>query len=178
MFNLHILTFHALRNILSNVLFHSWPKILLSGCRNCLLISQVTIIWSLMDLIHNNSAQICYIWNINYVFVSKKSIFFQFISLIPLLNTFLQQFVLYLHIHFIFSSMINNMLSQIWLEKTKRFHKHFMHLPAECVNHFVFFSFYVFDFKIKITQKLQPSRLPNIQSWLIKQVFQTTMVCP
>ena len=94
--------------------FHSWTKLLLSSCSNCLLISWVTRIWSLMDLVHNNSPQICYIWNVNYVLISKKSIFFQFISLIPLLKTLLLQFVFYLLIQFISSSMINNLLPQIY----------------------------------------------------------------
>ena len=49
-----------------------------------------------MDFIHNNSPQIWHIWNINSTFISKKSIFFQFISLIPLLKTLLLQFVFYL----------------------------------------------------------------------------------
>ena len=55
MLNLYLLTFHAPWNIFSHVLFHSWLKVLLSGCSNCPLISWVTRIWSLMDFIHDNS---------------------------------------------------------------------------------------------------------------------------
>ena len=124
------------------------------GCSNCLLISWVTRIRSLMDFIHNNSPQICYIWNINFAFISKKSIFFQFISLIPLLRTLLQQFVFYLLIQFISSSMTNNLLPQIGLANTKRCHMNFLHLPTKCISYLVLFPFYVLDFKIKLTQKL------------------------
>ena len=69
MLNLHLLTFHAFNNTLSNFLFHSWPKILLSACRNCLMISRVTRIWSFMDFIHNNSPQVCHMWNVHSIFI-------------------------------------------------------------------------------------------------------------
>ena len=151
MLNLYLLKFHAPWNIFSHVLFHSWPKILLPSCSNCLLISWVTRIWSLMDFIHHNSPQIYYIRNINYSFKSEKSIFFQFISLIPLLNTLLLQFVFYLLIQFISSSMTNNLLLQIWLANTKGCRMHFPHLPAECINYPIFLPFYVLDFEIKLT---------------------------
>ena len=71
--NLYLLKFHAPWNIFSDVLFHSWIKVLLSGCSNYLLISRVTRIWSLMDFIHNDSPQLCYIWNINYAFIRCPS---------------------------------------------------------------------------------------------------------
>ena len=112
MLKLYLLTFHTPRNVLIHILFNSWPKVLISSCSNGLLVSWVTRIRSLMDFIHNNSPQVCYIWNINSTFISKKSIFFQFISLIPILKTLLPQLVLYVHIQFIFNNMINNMLSQ------------------------------------------------------------------
>ena len=162
MLNLYLLTFHAPWNVFNDVLFHSWPKVLLSGYSNCLMISWVTKIWSLMDFIHNTSPLICYTWNINYVFISKKSIFFQLISLITLLNTLLLQFVFYLHIHLIFSSMTNNLLPQIQLANTERCHMHFLHLPTERISYFILFSLYVFYFKIKLRQKIQPSLLPSI----------------
>ena len=85
MLKLHLLIFHALSNILNNVLLHSWPKILLSGCSNCLMISWVTKIWSLMDFINNNSPPICYIWNINSIFINKNCILFHMVTNIPIL---------------------------------------------------------------------------------------------
>ena len=150
MLNLYLLTFHAPWNVLSHVFFHSWPKVLLSGCRNCLLIFWVTRIWSLMDLIHNNPPQIWYIWNINSAFISKESIFFQFISLITLLKTLLLQFSFYLHIQFIFSNMISNLLPQILLANTNGCHMHFLLSASTTLFSFSFMCL-ISDFKIKLT---------------------------
>ena len=122
-----------------------------SSCSNCLLISLVTRIWSLIDFIHNNSPQICYIRNINSAFKSENSIFFQFISLIPLLKTLLLQLVFYLLIQFISNNMTNNLLPQIRLENAKRCHMYFLHFPAECISYLILFSLYVLDFEIKLT---------------------------
>ena len=93
MLNLYLLTFHAPWNVFSHILFHSWPKVLLSGYSNCLLVSGMTRIRSLTDFIHNNSPQICYIGNINSFFIGNNPICFQFISLIYILKTLLLQFV-------------------------------------------------------------------------------------
>ena len=124
---------------------------LLSNCSDCLLISWVTRIWSLMGLIHKNPAEICYIQNINYVLISNKTIFFQFISLILIFKALLLQLVLDLCIQFIFNNMIKNLLPQLWLENTNGFHMNFLHHPAECINYLILFSLYVLDFKIKLT---------------------------
>ena len=132
------------------------------GCSNCFLISWVTKIWSLMDFIHKNAPQVYHIWNINYTLISKKSISFQFISFVLVFKVLLLQLVLYLQVHLILCNMINNLLPQIWLASTKRCHMHFMYFPIECIRLLVFFSFYVFDLKIKFTQKFQPSIFPSI----------------
>ena len=87
-----------------------WPKILLSGCSNCFLISWMTGIWILMDLIHNNSPQVCHIWNINYVLITNKFILFQFVFCVLPFKFLLLQLVLYLYVHFILGNMVNNPL--------------------------------------------------------------------
>ena len=46
MLNLYLLTFNTPQKLLSHIPLHSWPKVLLSGCSNCLLISWVSRIRS------------------------------------------------------------------------------------------------------------------------------------
>ena len=162
MFYLHLLTFHVLINILSNVLCHFRPKILLSSCTNCFLISWVTRIWSLMDFIYNNPPQVCHIWNRNYILISKDFVSLQLISFVLPFKVLLLQLVLYLQVHLILDNMVHNLLPQIWLASTKICHMHFMYLRAKCIIHLVFFLFYVFDFKINFTQKFQPCSFPSI----------------
>ena len=159
MLNLPLLTFHALRNILNNVLFHSQTKILLSGCRISFFISWVTRIWSLIDFIHRNPPQVYHIWNINYILISKKFISFRLISFVVPFKVFLLQRALYLHVHFILINMVNNLLPQIWLASTKRCHMHFMYLPTECINNLVLFYFLCL---ISNSNSHKPSILPSI----------------
>jgi hypothetical protein len=53
-----------------------------------------------------------------------------------------------------------------------------MHSPTKCISHFVLFSFDVLNIKVILIEEFQPSNLASIQIWLIKQIFQTIMVCP
>ena len=89
MLNFHLLAFHTLRNILSNISFHPWLKVLLHGCSNCLLISWVSKIWYFMDFIPDNLPQIFHIQNINFVFKNKNSFIFHKIPFIPLFKILL-----------------------------------------------------------------------------------------
>ena len=42
---------------------------------------------------------------------------------------------------------------------------------VESIYNLIILSFYMFDFKIKLTQEFQPSSFPSIYDWLIEQIF-------
>jgi hypothetical protein len=51
------------------------------------------------------------------------------------------------------------------------------HTSAKGIDHPIFLSFNVFDFKNKLAKEGYPPSLSSIELWFIKQVSQSTVIC-
>jgi hypothetical protein len=51
------------------------------------------------------------------------------------------------------------------------------HTSAKGIDHLIFFSLDMFDFKIKLDKKGHPPGLSSIEFWLVKHMSQSTVVC-
>ena len=52
----------------------------------------------------------------------------------------------------------------------------YMYPSTESIFHPVLFTFDVFDLEIKLVDHGQPSSLPNVQIWLVKQIPQPNLI--
>jgi len=137
----------------------------------------MTSIGSFVQFIHYEPLQVITIWDIQSISVSEQSSFHHMVS--SLLNPC--GFLLQVRGHGLEECVcllcISDSFLDIRLAGAYRFQVNCFHAFAEGIDHPLFLSLNMFDFKIKLVEEGHPPSLYGIELWLVKQISQSTVVC-